>query len=257
MNKILFKNARINNDSNKKVPRNKEGHFYVVLGAVNAYNNRNELYIDKNFKELLEEEGYLSVANRVTSGLMGGEAMHPRREPGMTDAQFISRNLQIDGIRRAFTIHTVETKHTTVRERGVEKPVTLICGWIECDVSDNGNKLKALLENDNINVVFSIRCFARETVLGNNIWYITKLITFDWVDIPGAQYASKNGIDGLALKVEDANDNSDYISVEIDSTILEEMAGDEVCRTESANYISELQKMCAVHDTDEFVFVNW
>lgn len=260
MSKLLFQNKRLGNKGyNLKVPRNDQGHFKVVLGAVNTFNNQNELYIDKNLKELLEEDGYLSVANRIKSGLMGGEAMHPRREPGMTDAQFMHRNLQIDNVRRAYTIHSLETEQTKVRENGVDKNVTLIWGWIECEAGDLGDKLKARLLNEAINVVFSIRCFARETVRGNNIWYITKLITFDWVDIPGVKYAGKDGIDGLVLKTEDGLNIDDYDSVVVDTALLDTMSNDSIiCKTESAQYIPDLKAMCIKNDdTRGFVFNQW
>lgn len=264
MSKILFTNNRLTNTKyNMTVKENEKGHFHVVLGAVNAKNNQNETYIDQGLDKLLSEGGYLSVAHKLQAGLMGGEAMHPRRTPGMTDAQWMHRNLQIDTLRQAYVIHTIETKQTTLTEAGCEKPVTLLEGWIECDDSDVGNKLRARLRNKNVNVTFSIRCFARETFPGSNIWYITKIITFDWVDIPGMSYASKNGTDGLVLKTEDGQLLRDIEAIGYDVPMTTDLVNElnqetDGLKTESAQHVKDISRMIEMHDSDEgFVFSKW
>ena len=188
--KVLFTNRLVG--LNIKVEKNDRGWYRVKLSELNTYNNKGEYYLADGFKELLEEKkSYLSVANRLESGLLEGEVTHPIRE-GHTDNEWVTRNLVIDGARTSHAIMQLEYVPTDRTDNG--RTVIEVWGWILPTDNDAGRALKASLENPDVNVAFSIRCFSRTvTINGVVCRIITKIITWDKIDIPGLKNAIKGG----------------------------------------------------------------
>lgn len=187
---ILFTNKMVGRNIN--VEKNDKGWYRVKIGEVNAFNNKGEYYLDTGLRELLtEKNSYLSVANRLESGLLEGEVTHPIRE-GHSDSDWLSRNLIIDGARATHKFMQIDYIVTNRKELG--NNVVELWAWILPTENDLGRALKADLDNPDVNVAFSIRCFSKlVTYNGHPARVITKIICWDKIDIPGIKNAVKGG----------------------------------------------------------------
>lgn len=187
---IVFSNKMVG--KNITVEKNSKGWYKVLLGQLNAFNSNNEFYVLDGFKELLSEENsYLSVKNRLESGLLKGECTHPLRE-GHSDQDWLTRNLVIH---EGFASHQfMDFELETTNEKNMGEMVVNVWGWILPTENEHGRSLKADLDNPDVNVAFSIRCFSKifnyKGVIARRI---TKIITYDRIDIPGLKNAVKGG----------------------------------------------------------------
>lgn len=175
-------------DEGKKVGEDK---YEVVLGALNSYNNNGTPYLEIPLKTLLKEDGYHSAGYKIKQGKLKGEADHPIREAGQSDAEYIDRNLMVSNARASH--HILKIWYETIDDEEIPgRKVVLIKGIIKPTDNEHGRALKRDLDDPEVNVCFSIRCFSREVTLNGTIGRsITRLLTFDWVDNNGLTYASK------------------------------------------------------------------
>lgn len=204
--KTLFSKSSSKTTVNGNVERREDGCFKVILGSLDTYNVHDEFYLAEGVEELLSTGGYHSFASKLKRKSVKGESRHPFREVGMTDTEFVNRNMIVDNTTASHQILEVMLEKTNE----VEKPgtcVILIWGWIKPTENDLGRALKADLLDSEINVCFSIRCFSRIKVINGVISrLITNIITWDWVDNPGKPRSGKLGISAGAhtLTKEDA-----------------------------------------------------
>lgn len=187
---VLFSNKMVGLNINTE--KNEKGWYRVKLGELNTFNSKGDYYLDNGVKDLLSEKNsYLSVANRIETGLMEGEVTHPIRE-GHSDNDWLTRNMVIHGGFASHKFMQIEYVPTDRMDQG--RQVIEIWGWILPTSNTHGDALRADLENPDVNVAFSIRCFTKETyVNGLKCKIITKIITWDRIDIPGLKNAVKGG----------------------------------------------------------------
>lgn len=189
--KVLFTNKMVG--LNKVVEKNDRGWYRVKFGEFNTYNSKNEFYLDTGLKELLEEtDSYLSIKNRLESGYLKGEVTHPVRE-GHSDTEFVQRNLLIHG---GFASHSIMKLEYVVTNKEVVAgyKVVELWAWIVPTENQHGQALKADLDNPDINIAFSIRCFSKVVYInGRMCRVITKIVTWDLIDIPGLKNSTKGG----------------------------------------------------------------
>lgn len=187
---VLFSNKMIG--KNLIVEKNDKGWYKVKLGELNNFNSKDEYYLEEGFKELLSEQNsYLSVKNRLESGLLKGECTHPIRE-GHSDADWLTRNMIIHD---AFASHQfMEIMMQTTNNISLGRNIIEIWAWILPCENDCGKSLKADLDNPDVNVAFSIRCFSKVVNhMGRVGKIITKIVCWDRIDIPGLKNAVKGG----------------------------------------------------------------
>jgi len=200
---VLFSNS-LNKIGNNKVETREDGAYKVILGALNAFNVHNEFYLVDGVKNLLQSGGYHSLASKLQRGLLKGECRHPFKEPGMSDSSFVNRNLIVDNGSASHHILEVLLEETNQVESNGSK-VVLIWGWIKPTDNEHGRALKADLEDENVNVAFSIRCFSvLRNINGLACRYITNIVTWDWVDNPGIARAVKPATSKSSLTTENA-----------------------------------------------------
>jgi hypothetical protein len=254
---VLFTNKMVG--LNIRVQKNDKGWYRVKLGELNAFNSKGEYYLDDGFMDVLtERNSYLSVANRLESGLLEGEVTHPIRE-GHTDNDWLSRNLIIDGARTSHKIMSIELVNTGKYELGRE--IKEIWGWILPSDLDVGRSLKADLDNPDVNVAFSIRCFSRVVSFqGRTARIITKMITYDKIDIPGLKNAIKGGdreaIINSKSNITKESGLTDFI---VDSTMLKNLVHElsNNVTTESAGIISTLEEIGQSMSEKKDIFYSW
>lgn len=214
--KVLFSSLLYKN-GNGKVPKRGEDEFLVTLGAFNCYSSEGMFYTEEGLRDLMtEDSGYTSFASKLKRGEIKGETQHPIRQSGQTDAQFISRNLIVDNALYSHQILELFFEETSKSELPGTK-VVLIKAWIKTSGNQHGAALKKDLEDSKSNVCFSIRCFSIvRNVNGVNHRFVTKIMTWDWVDTPGISYAMKDATAKSMLTRENAD-------VEITGHLLDEI----------------------------------
>jgi hypothetical protein len=190
MGQIIFSSIKTFAD-NKVLEQDANGYYRVTLGALNAFNASGDFYLEDGIKDLIENESN-SLARRLKAGYLKGEAGHPVYEPGMTKAEFFSRNLRIHQplvshhIREIILTPTNEPSGLPGRGNTV-----LIEGWVKPS-GIHGDALKKDLDNPECNVAFSIRSFTQDVMIGGvNVKKLAQIVTWDWVVEPGIQRANK------------------------------------------------------------------
>lgn len=167
--------------------KDEHGYYKVLLGALNIFNHAGIYYLYEESKHIFEKSG--EFMRRIAAGNLHGEEDHPAWEKGMTEDEFIDRNLWIETKNVAFHIRDVWTVHTD--EMCNDQPVVEIWGWIKPD-RERGPFLQAALDNPHQNVCFSLRAIVLEGWMnGVKVRKIDRMCTFDWVIEDGLRICNK------------------------------------------------------------------
>lgn len=190
MSSITFGIIKTHNP-NREILKDDSGYYKVTLGAINCYNSTGAFYLQDGVKELIEDKSSL-FARRLASGYLHGEMDHPELTPGMSQHDFILRNLKIDHANISHHIKSVELKQTDDDSKMPGKgKVVKIMGLVK-PAGPKGDLLKQSLENGDINTSFSIRSLTTDANVGGTIIKkIVQIVTWDWVIEPGIAYANK------------------------------------------------------------------
>ena len=187
---IKFGYAKVKTD-NTKPEVDKDGFYRVRLGAVNAFNENGDFYLEEGIKDLVENQNH-TLARRLKGGYLKGEAGHPVFQPGlMSKAQFYARNLRIEITRVSHTIREIIFVPSDKEEIPGKGKLVYIEAWIK-PTGQYGEALKKDLDDPNINVAFSIRSFTKDDdSSGINFKRFVQIVTWDWVIEPGIKDANK------------------------------------------------------------------
>ncbi len=176
--------------TNKKgvIKPDAEGAYTVVLGALNVFNSGGAFYPEEYAKRHFEDNAPLM--RKMRTGRLRGECGHPKREPGMSDADVFRRGSAIYEQCEMFTIVDLWLDYDKVKdEQGC--PVITIMGRI-VPSGPFGPALREKLENGLEDVCFSIRCFTDDVTVAGRLEKRMRLpVTWDYVNEPGLKEACK------------------------------------------------------------------
>ncbi len=249
-NTVIFSNKMVGRNIN--VEKNDKGWYRVCVGELNAFNHAGEFYVEEGFRELLTEtDTYLSVKNRLESGLLKGECTHPLRE-GHSDQDWLTRNLVIH---EGFASHQFMSFELETTDKQVMGDYTVkVWCWILPTANQYGISLKADLDNPDVNVAFSIRCFSKIiNYKGRVARRITKIICYDRIDIPGLRNATKGG------EIDTITKESGLQEFIISGATLEKMINNTGSfNTENAGLRNDLISLKnSMEDKKDSLFLNW
>lgn len=184
--------------NNKKLQQDANGYYKVIVGAINAFNSSGAFYLADGVKELIESDSSI-LARRLKSNYLYGEKGHPSYIPGMTNEQFISRNLRIEMNNVSHHIKEIILTPTNITSGLQGKGnVIKIEAWIKPS-GEQGPLLQKALDNPDENVAFSIRSLTCDQMVnGTMIKKLVTIVTWDWVIEPGISIANK--YDSIALE---------------------------------------------------------
>lgn len=191
-----------------------DGYYTVVLGALDFYNSAGDFYPYDSAKDLFDESS--SLMRRIKNGACRAEYGHPKKSPGMTDREFLSRILTIHEDKVCCHIKEVYIDRNSVK--GPDgKPVVAIIGKVKPS-GPYGQVLKEQLENPSENVCFSIRSLTKDIFDGRvNRKNLMQVICWDYVNEPGISVANKYQSPAL----ESANDDLITFTAEHFSSVKE------------------------------------
>lgn len=253
-NTVIFSNKMVGR--NIQVEKNDKGWYKVCVGELNAFNHAGEFYVLEGFKELLTEtDTYLSVKNRLESGLLKGECTHPLRE-GHSDNDWLTRNLVIHEGFASHQFMEFELETTDVQIMG--DYTVKVWAWILPTANQHGISLKADLDNPDVNVGFSIRCFSKLfNYKGRVARRITKIITYDRIDITGLKNSVKGGNIDSITKESGLNLDLQEVIISV-GTIEKVMSNQSFFNTENAGLRNELMDIKkSIEDKQDSLFLNW
>jgi hypothetical protein len=165
-----------------------DGYYTVVLGALDFHNSAGQFYSFEGSKQVFEDSS--SFMRRVQAGSLRGECGHPRKLPGMSTRDFISRVLDIEETNVSHHIKEITIERSKVKDKS-GRPCVAIIGKVK-PAGPKGSALQAAFENKHENICFSIRSLT-EDVVSPGSWTknIKTCVTFDWVNEPGIHVAQK------------------------------------------------------------------
>lgn len=179
------------------------GYYTIVLGGMDVFNTKQGFYDATSTGDILNNCELFK--SRISAGNLYGEMGHPRKEPGMTDEQFLYRVHDIDEKNISHHISKVWYDRENYVDKKTGKKMVAFVGKIKPDGKWK-DTLRERLENPEQNCCFSVRCTSTDRFVGGRISkQITKIITWDTVMSPGIPNASK------------------YSSLSMESDILERM----------------------------------
>lgn len=171
------------------LPQDENGYYDVILGAFDYYNVKGMLYDFGAVKAIFDSSS--DLMRRIKNGALHGECGHPRRLPGMSQAEFMHRCLDIHETNISHHIREVYIDDQCLKDPS-GKPIIAVRGWVR-PAGPRGPALRETLDNGPENVSFSVRSFADEKLGPKStiIRMIRLLVTWDWVMEPGINIASK------------------------------------------------------------------
>lgn len=165
-----------------------DGYYTLVLGALDIHNSSGQFYSFDGSKAVFEESS--SFMRRIKDGCLHGETGHPRKAPGMSTRDFISRVLDIDERNICCHFKDITIERSKVKDKNGRYVIAII-GKVK-PAGPNGPALEAALQNPHQNVCFSIRSLTEDIVTpGSWTKNIKTCVTFDWVNEPGIHVAKK------------------------------------------------------------------
>lgn len=169
------------------LPRDADGQYEVVLGALNFKNSVGHVYPEKPALELLHESS--GFMRRLKGAYCKGEYGHPKQQPGQGFQDYLRRILTIEETMVSH-LHT-EVWIDRVNMRGITGPVIATMGKV-IPTGPYGAVLEKSLNTPKENVAFSIRSITDDYRNGVNVEkHLREIVCWDTVTEPGISVANK------------------------------------------------------------------
>ena len=168
-----------------------DGYYTVVLGGLNTLNSGGQYYDLQGAEHLFLNSS--AFMRRVQKGCLMAEVGHPKRDPKMTDDDYVSRLLNIEETNTCCHIAEVWLDHDYGRNNPQFNNPNLVA--IMGKLKPAGPKsqfLKEAFENNQQNIYFSIRSFTNDFFQKGKCFRVLEtIVTFDYVIEGGIANASK------------------------------------------------------------------
>lgn len=188
---VRFTATRLTAGKKGIITPNADGYYPMVLGALNAYNKVNEYYTLEGAKELFEASS--SFMRRVRNECLKSEVNHPQFLPGMKLDDYIRRIERIDLNNVCSHISEIWLDKDAGKEIGGSKNpnLVLVMGLVKPS-GVKGYALEEAINNNKENVCFSVRGVTTDyDERGKRYRALKRIITYDWVNEPGLEFATK------------------------------------------------------------------
>lgn len=174
---------------NKKgvIKPNADGSYTCVVGGFNCFNNTGEYYELERSKPLFHESSIMQINAKNRS--LKGEYGHPKPLPGQDMTSFIGRAARIEETLVSHCLTRIWLQENGRDREG--RPVV----WVMADIvpcGPYGDALRKDFEAGLVNVCFSVRAFTDPDIWARERRRVmTRIMTYDYVNLPGIQFATK------------------------------------------------------------------
>jgi len=168
-----------------------DGYYKIRMGTIGVPNSSGIVYeATKSVRELFGDNSPLK--RRLVKGYLRAEQGHPKKTPGMSMKEYISRILKIEETKICGHIRKFEIVDD------LEGPGTFtVFGWIR-PAGPYASALKDDFDNPHSNTAFSIRSLVDQRIENGVIIRTLKVVvTWDFVDSPGIDTANKENSVGM------------------------------------------------------------
>lgn len=168
-----------------------DGYYEMIIGGLNTFNSVGEYYTLDGAKALFEQSSIFM--RRIKNGCLKGEVDHPKRSNGMTDNDYISRILTIDGNNVCVHFKEIWLDENYGKKHPELKNSNLVAIMAKLKpAGPKGSALKASLDNADENVCFSIRALTKDYYQRGQVYRVlNQIVCFDMVTEPGISIANK------------------------------------------------------------------
>lgn len=164
------------------------GYYDLILGALDFPNSYGAEYTSMSAKELFKASS--SLIRRINNGYCRSEYGHPKREPGMTDSEFMMRVMRIEETRVCAHIKQAWIDTESIKDAHGRR-VIAIRGLVK-PAGPYGDTLVKQFQNPDENVAFSIRSITDDELRGGkHLKHLREIVTWDYVTEPGLSIANK------------------------------------------------------------------
>lgn len=168
-----------------------DGYYTGPIGGLQTYNSAGALYVFDEACKLFESSSIFM--RRVKNGNMKGELGHPKRQPGMTDDEYMDRYLTVEETNIAVHFSEIWLDKDFGKKNPQYNNADIV--GIMAKYKPSGPRaaaVQASMENPKENVNFSIRSLTRDSfVRGRHIKVLDTILSFDVVTEPGISHATK------------------------------------------------------------------
>lgn len=168
-----------------------DGYYTLVIGGLNCLNSAGEKYLLEGARDLFQSSSIFQ--RRVKNGCLKAEMGHPKRLPGMTDDNYLTRILTIDEKNTCAHFKEVWLDELFGRNNPQYRNPELCAIMAKVrPAGPLGDSLARSLENPDENVCFSIRALTRDYFhRGVNQRVLQSIVNWDCVTEPGIAIATK------------------------------------------------------------------
>lgn len=171
-----------------KLKKNDKGYYDLIVGALNMVNSKGQYYDLQSGKRFFEEAS--DLCRMAEKGMLRGEYGHPNQLPNQSDDDFTERMLRIDEQSACCHHRRIWLDFDRFKDRAGKAFVGIMS--TVGPSGPFGPALEKQLENPEENVAFSIRCFTMPHRVGGKVFKeMRHVVTFDYVNEPGIEYATK------------------------------------------------------------------
>lgn len=168
-----------------------DGYYTLPVGSLNVFNSVGQYYVLEGARDLFKESSVLM--RRIANGCLKGEMGHPKRAPGMSMEDYLSRVLTIEETNVCCHFKEVWLDEAYGRNNPHLKSPAMVAIMAKIKPSGPmGPALQASLESSSENVCFSIRSLSRDYVeRGKYYKVLQQIVGWDCVTEPGLANATK------------------------------------------------------------------
>lgn len=200
-NTIRFECTRLGNQLGR-LKSDGQGGYVMPVGGLNVFNSAGQYYTFEAAKKLFEESS--QFMRRVERAVVRAEVGHPVKEPGMSENDYIRRVLTIRESNVCAFHKEIWLDFNSIKDKN-GKPVIAIMSRV-CPSGPHAAMLERAFENPGENVCFSIRAFTRDYMQGGVMYRdLDTIVTFDYVNEPGIDFAEKFKAPSLEAEVLDTS----------------------------------------------------
>lgn len=162
-----------------------DGYYTTVIGAYGGQNSAGYQYDLQTGRAMFQPGSVLM--RKLEKGVLYAEYKHPKREPHMTDNQYVARIREVDDDRRCAHIAEVWLLPNQRDENG--NIVDLVLAKVR-PCGPFGDIVRQSFENPRENTYFSVRSITMDDI-ARGIKYTKEIVTWDYVGEGGIYMANK------------------------------------------------------------------
>lgn len=166
------------------------GYYEIIIGGFNMVNSSGHYYPVEPVLALFDRNSILK--RRLYEGYLKAEMGHPKREPGMTDTQWLQRVAHIEETMVCAHIGDIWLDFDIAKTIPDVPNNAVMCVGKVKPMGPYKQALQEYLDDNVSNTAFSLRSLASVKVVNGIVYkYVKEIITWDYVTAPGIKTANK------------------------------------------------------------------